>query len=88
MVAQATTQMNYYRRPAEPIGKSLYRDHLNRQQRQKIAEYAADIKAKINQDQRHTAPMTDQLLTERLERNIDDLLVRWLGKKTTAMSVK
>jgi hypothetical protein len=32
--------------------------------------------------------MTDQLLTERLERNIDELLARWLGKKTTAMSVE
>ncbi len=59
VVGKQTTQMNYYRRPAEPIGKSLYRDHLNRQQRHKIAEYAADIKAKMNQDKRHTAPMTD-----------------------------
>lgn len=37
----------------------------------------------MSQDSKHTSPMTDQLLTEKLEREIDVLLRKWLSVKIT-----
>jgi hypothetical protein len=69
--------MQYYRNPHEPIGLSLYRDHLNRIQRHKIAEFAVTMKARIQKDKKHTAPLTDRLLIEKFEREVDQLIERW-----------
>lgn len=40
-------KIEYYKRPNENIGLSLYRDHVNRQKRSKVAVLATDLKAKI-----------------------------------------
>ena len=41
------------------------------------------MKVKLTRETKYTAPMTDQLLTEKLEREIDTLLKRWLSPKIT-----
>ena len=64
----------YYKRPNEQIGMSLFRDSINRQKRSQVAVLATDLRARILQATKFEAPKTNQLLTEKLERNIDTLL--------------
>lgn len=71
--------MKYYRNPEEPIGQSLYRDFKNRRVRQSVATLNLDVKAKLETDKKHEAPMTQKLLTQKLERNVEHLLQVWLG---------
>ena len=85
-VEQKSPHTPYYRRPNEQVGVSLYRDHLNRQKRSKIAVIATDLKAKIEQDTKYVAPKSEQLLTEKLEKDIDILLKRWLSEKITHLT--
>ena len=66
-----SAKMQYYRNPREHIGNSLYRDFQNRIQRHKLADFAHKMKAKLNMDKRYAAPMTDQLLTEKFERLVE-----------------
>ena len=68
---EQSSKTQYYKRPNEQIGLSLYRDSLNRQQRSKVAILATDLRMRILQATKFEAPKTNQLLTEKLERNID-----------------
>lgn len=60
--------MQYYRNPNEHISASLHRDHLNRIQRHRIAEFAAQVDARVGNDLRHTAPQTDQILIDKFDK--------------------
>lgn len=68
--------------PNESVDKSLYRDHLIRQQKQKIYEFAQEIELHNDLNTKHSSEMTDQILTEKLEREVDTLVRRWLGVKS------
>jgi hypothetical protein len=35
------------------------------------------MKARIQKDKKHTAPLTDRLLIEKFEREVDQLIERW-----------
>ena len=76
----------YYKRPNEQIGLSLFRDSINRQKRSKVAVLATDLKARILQATKFEAPKTNQYLTEKLERNIDFLLKEWVGPEATQVT--
>ncbi len=47
---------------------------------------ASDLNAKVLQATKFEAPKTNQLLTEKLERDIDSLFLKWLGPHTTMLS--
>jgi len=47
---------------------------------------ATDMKARILQATKFEAPKTNQLLTEKLERDIDFLMQRWVGPETTQVT--
>jgi len=49
----------YYRQANESIGKSLYRDHLIREEKKKNLDFAYSAILKAQQDTPHKAPMTD-----------------------------
>lgn len=72
---KVSAKMLYYRNPREDIGLSLYRDSQNRQQRHKLAEFASKMKVRLDQDKRYTAPKTDQLLTDRFERELEQQIL-------------
>jgi hypothetical protein len=42
----------------------------------------------MDQETKHKAPMTDHMLTEKLELDIEKLIVRWLGLKDKISSQK
>ncbi len=62
----------------EEFGQSFFRDHVNKEKRRKIA-YALGNEQKDKIKTSFKSPATDRYLTERLERNIDSLLTKWLG---------
>ena len=64
------------------MGESLYRDHLNREKRGKIAILATDLLAIHETETLYKSPLTEQYLTERLERDLDTLLKKWVGRVT------
>lgn len=68
--------------PNETVDKSLYRDHLIRQERQRISEFAQEIELLNDLNTRHSSERTDQILTEKLEREVDTLVRRWIGVKS------
>ena len=51
-----------------------------------MAVIAKDLKAKINQASKYEAPKTNQLLTVKLERDIDTLLLKWLGESNMLLT--
>lgn len=65
----------------EEFGQSFFRDHVNKEKRKKIA-YALGNEQKYKIKTSFKSPATDRLLTERLERNIEILLKKWLGGVT------
>ena len=78
--------MLYYRRPTEPIGNSLYRDYTNRIMRANVAEFAANLKTTMSMNTKHTTAKTDQMLTERFERDVEILIERFTEVKSSHLS--
>lgn len=71
----------YYRRIDEGVGESLYRDHLNRVQRTEILKEAHGILATERHQTKFFAPQTRKLIQEKLEREIEQLVMQELGEK-------
>ena len=78
--------MLYYRRPTEPIGNSLYRDYTNRIMRANVAEFAAKLKTTMSMNVKHTTAKTDQMLTERFEKDVEILVERFTQDKSSHLS--
>ena len=71
LLTKKQTQTPYYRRLNEDIGISLYRDHLNRQKREKYIHFNEELKIKQAAAVSFLRQSTKKYLTREIEKDLD-----------------